>query len=110
MCAVGPRELEVRALIVVFGTDLAGVAQPVAVIGPVVLSAIGRTDPHRVGEKPSLATVRPVLGLQPMGLSEPAHGGLGMTLAVQVLAELEAGRGLCDLGRARPGATNHLNG
>src|SRR5205085_11040672 len=70
--ALTPVALEVRCRVVVLSPDLPDVTEPV----PFVLLARPLHD--RVDELPRLPLVGPVVGLEPVGLAEPAHGVLPM--------------------------------
>ena len=54
-----------------------------------------------IDERPGLAFVRPVVGLEPVRLAEPRHRVGRVTAAVQLLAQLEGGRGRRHVERAR---------
>src|SRR4051812_18155068 len=76
--APGPVALEVRCRVVVLGADRFDVTEPV----PFVLLAGPLHD--RVDELPRLPFVGPVVGLEPVGLTEPANGFLWMAATVEV--------------------------
>src|SRR5256885_7977440 len=83
----------------------AHVVEPVAVVqvGGALDEVAGLALLGR-GQRPRLALVGPVLGLEAVGPPEPGHGRVPLALAPQVLAQLEAGCGLGVLGGTGPGA------
>src|SRR5438105_14490743 len=71
------------------------------VVEPVAVVQVGRALDEVAGlallgrrQRPGLTLVGPVPGLETVGPAEPGHGRVPLTLAPQVLAQLEAGRGL----------------
>src|SRR2546421_13105817 len=90
------RTLQVGQRVVVLGPRLLHVGEPVRVV------VLGRAL-ERVLERPRLAPVGPVVGVEAMGLAEVRPGALDVARAVEVLTEGEVRRGLGQRRRAGPG-------